>query len=147
MSSVSVRASLTASRVIFKTSSRDFFNLCSRCMSEVATKVCRRGRAATPTASHARRMSCSVVRQSAAIVASRHSAATARTAAKSPSEAMGNPASMMSTPSASSARASRIFSARFIEQPGDCSPSRNVVSKIFIRSRWAISNRLKEDAY
>src|SRR5215208_1299335 len=111
-------------------------------MSEVATKVWSRGRAAPPTASQARRMSCSVVRQSAATVTSRHSAATALTAAKSPSEAMGKPASMMSTPSPCSLRARRIFSERFMEQPGDCSPSRNVVSKIFIRSRWVINNRL-----
>ncbi len=101
-------------------------------MSEVATKVWMRGRAARLSASPARRMSCSEVRQSAATVNARHSAATAVTAAKSPSEAMGNPASMMSTPSASSWCASRTFSSRFIEQPGDCSPSLSVVSKIAI---------------
>src|SRR5256884_4906126 len=55
-------------------------------------------------------------------------------AAKSPSEAIGKPASMMSTPKPSSFRARRTFSSRFIEQPGDCSPSRKVVSKIFKRS-------------
>jgi hypothetical protein len=40
------------------------------------------------------------------------------------------PASMMSTPSFSSWAATFSFSSRFIEQPGDCSPSRSVVSKI-----------------
>ena len=28
----------------------------------------------------------------------------------------------------------RIFSLRFIEKPGDCSPSRSVVSKMMMRS-------------
>src|SRR5712691_7899049 len=44
----------------------------------------------------------------------------------------------MSTPSDSSFRARSSFSVRFIEQPGDCSPSRNVVSKILIRSTFLI---------
>ena len=61
------------------------------------------------------------------------SAAMARTASKSPAEAMGNPASMISTPSAASARATSSFSAMFMLAPGDCSPSRNVVSKILTR--------------
>ena len=42
---------------------------------------------------------------------------------------MANPASMTSTPRISSCRARRIFSLRFMVAPGDCSPSRNVVSK------------------
>src|SRR5690348_13935788 len=54
----------------------------------------------------------------------------ALTAAKSPSEAIGKPASMISTPRSWSLLAIRTFSVRFIEQPGDCSPSRNVVSKM-----------------
>ena len=61
------------------------------------------------------------------------SAAMARTASKSPTEAMGNPASMTSTPSAASARAISSFSAMFMLAPGDCSPSRKVVSKIRTR--------------
>ena len=53
-----------------------------------------------------------------------------------------------STPSRCSLRARRIFSERFMEQPGDCSPSRNVVSKIFIRSRWVINRGLvNKEAY
>ena len=61
------------------------------------------------------------------------SAAMARTASKSPTEAIGNPASMTSTPSAASARAISSFSAMFMLAPGDCSPSRRVVSKIRTR--------------
>ena len=64
------------------------------------------------------------------------SAAMARTASKSPTEAIGNPASMTSTPSAASARATSIFSAMFMLAPGDCSPSRKVVSKI--RTRFGL---------
>jgi hypothetical protein len=137
-SAASVEASRTASRVIFKTSPRVFFSLCSRWMSEVATKVWMRGRAARLSARPARAMSCSEVRASAATVTARHSAAMAWTAAKSPSEAMGNPASITSTPSASSCRASRNFSSKFIEQPGDCSPSLSVVSKTAILSALII---------
>ena len=40
---------------------------------------------------------------------------------------------MMSTPSAASARATSSFSAMFMLAPGDCSPSRRVVSKIRTR--------------
>jgi len=50
-------------------------------------------------------------------------------AAKSPSEAMAKPASMMSTPRSSSAWAMVSFSCVVMLQPGDCSPSRSVVSK------------------
>src|SRR4051794_26968498 len=50
-------------------------------------------------------------------------------AAKSPSEAMANPASMISTPKSSSACAMVSFSWVVMLQPGDCSPSRRVVSK------------------
>ena len=50
-------------------------------------------------------------------------------AAKSPGEAMAKPASMISTPRASRAWAMRSFSGVVMLQPGDCSPSRRVVSK------------------
>ena len=60
-------------------------------------------------------------------------AAMARTASKSPGEAIGKPASMMSTPRSRSARAISSFSARFMLAPGDCSPSRSVVSKMTTR--------------
>ncbi len=57
-------------------------------------------------------------------------AAISRTASKSPGEAMGKPASMMSTLRSTSAWAISIFSAKFMLAPGDCSPSRSVVSKM-----------------
>ena len=58
------------------------------------------------------------------------SLATSCTAWKSPSDAIGKPASITSTPMASRTSATRSFSSTVIEQPGDCSPSRKVVSKM-----------------
>ncbi len=52
------------------------------------------------------------------------------TASRSSGDAAGNPASMISTPMRASERASSSFSAEVIVAPGDCSPSRKVVSKI-----------------
>ena len=84
-------------------------------------------------ASPARSMSCCFVRQRPATTARSPTArATSRTASKSWLEAIGNPASMMSTPSWASCSASATFSETFIEKPGDCSPSRSVVSKILM---------------
>ena len=57
-------------------------------------------------------------------------AADRSTASKSPSEAIGKPASRMSTPSSTSLRAILSFSGTVMLQPGDCSPSRSVVSKM-----------------
>ena len=62
------------------------------------------------------------------------SLAISRTASKSPLEAIGKPASITSTPISSSTAAISNFSSRFIEAPGDCSPSRRVVSKMMTRS-------------
>ena len=59
--------------------------------------------------------------------------AMASTLSKSPTEAIGKPASITSTPSSASASAMRSFSRRFMEKPGDCSPSRSVVSKMMTR--------------
>ncbi|MNT67988.1 hypothetical protein D3C72_2061820 [compost metagenome] len=53
-----------------------------------------------------------------------------RMASKSPLELAAKPASITSTFRRSSWRAMRIFSSRVIEAPGDCSPSRKVVSKM-----------------
>ena len=50
-------------------------------------------------------------------------------------EEIANPASITSTFRRSRQRATSSFSFRFMLQPGDCSPSRNVVSKILI---WLI---------
>src|SRR3954467_10559137 len=60
--------------------------------------------------------------------------AMACTASKSPGLVIGKPASMTSTPSLASCWAISSFSAVFSEMPGDCSPSRSVVSKICTRS-------------
>jgi hypothetical protein len=60
-----------------------------------------------------------------------------RMASESPGEAIAKPASMMSTPRAASPWAMRIFSAMVMLQPGDCSPSRRVVSKKKTRS-WLL---------
>ena len=55
---------------------------------------------------------------------------TSDTASKSPGDAIGNPASIISIPSSSNTLAIWIFSYKLIDEPGDCSPSRIVVSKI-----------------
>ena len=55
---------------------------------------------------------------------------TSETASKSPLEAIGKPASIISTLIESSTSAIWSFSSKFIDAPGDCSPSRRVVSKI-----------------
>ena len=50
--------------------------------------------------------------------------------ATSPGEVAGKPASMMSTFNFASCRAISTFSSIVNEMPADCSPSRNVVSKM-----------------
>ena len=57
----------------------------------------------------------------------------ASTASKSPGEVIGKPASITSTPSRASCWAISTFSAVLSEIPGDCSPSRRVVSKMWTR--------------
>ena len=116
------------------TCSRDILSLCSRWMGEVARKTWIRGLWAYRTASHARSMSRSLQRARPQTVEPATSVAMARTDSKSPTEAIGNPASMTSTPIAARARAISSFSPRFMLAPGDCSPSRRVVSKIRTRS-------------
>ena len=51
---------------------------------------------------------------------------------KSPGEEIGKPASIISTPNSSSFKANSTFSVVFNLQPGTCSPSRRVVSKMCI---------------
>src|SRR5215831_14971221 len=93
-----------------------------------------RGLAAPSRACQHRSMSAGMARARAAMVMLRISDEIRFTASKSPSDAMGNPASMMSTCSLSSCRAIRSFSSTFMLNPGACSPSLNVVSKIEMRS-------------
>ena len=55
---------------------------------------------------------------------------TRTTESKSPSDDAAKPASITSTPSFSSCLAIITFCSQVILAPGDCSPSRSVVSKI-----------------
>src|SRR5664279_547221 len=97
-------------------------------------KVWMRGRLACARLLAARSTSSVQQRASAATWAQGNSRLTASTAWKSPSLAMGKPASRMSTPSSTSFRAILSFSGTVMLQPGDCSPSRRVVSKMYTRS-------------
>ena len=98
-----------------------------------------RARLACCSASQARSMSFFDARANPHTVESVISLATSRTASKSPFEAIGKPASMTSTRMSWRTSATFSFSSRFIEAPGDCSPSRRVVSKIVIRSLAVVS--------
>ena len=124
----------TASRAMASTSARFFCSLYFMWMSEVARKVWMRGRAASRMASQARSMSAGRLRQSAAMTGPRTSRATIWTPAKSSRLATGNPASITSTLSAASWCAMRSFSPGCMLQPGLCSPSRRVVSKMEMNS-------------
>ena len=97
-----------------------------------------RARSAGLSASAARAMSERLERARPQMIGPRMSLEISCTASKSPFEAMGNPASITSTPSSASISAMRIFSSKFIEAPGECSPSRSVVSKMMIRSGSAL---------
>src|ERR1017187_2548347 len=97
-------------------------------------KVWMRGRLACSRLLAVRSTSGVQQRASAATCAQGNSRLTASTAWKSPSLAMGKPASRMSTPSSTSFRAIFSFSGTVMLQPGDCSPSRRVVSKMYTRS-------------
>jgi hypothetical protein len=68
--------------------------------------------------------------------------AISETDSKSPGDEAGNPASMKSTRMRSSACAISSFSSTLRATPGDCSPSRSVVSKISTLSS-AISLNLR----
>ena len=107
----------------------------ARCSGEVPMKVWMRGFLAWRTASQARSISLMLARERPQITAFCDWRAISETASKSPSEAIGKPASMISTPIVSSSWAISSFSSMVMEAPGDCSPSRRVVSKIFTRSR------------
>src|SRR5450759_2265769 len=97
-------------------------------------KVWMRGRLACSRLLAARSTSSVQQRASAATCAQGNSRLTASTAWKSPSLAMEKPASRMSAPSSTSFRAIFSFSGTVMLQPGDCSPSRRVVSKMYTRS-------------
>src|SRR5208337_723103 len=113
-------------------------------MSEVARKTWMRGCAAPCNACQARSTSPVQARARPAMIGRRTVAEMRCTASKSPSEAMGNPASITSTPKRSSCWARCSFSCTFMLQPGDCSPSRSVVSKMVMRG-LSINADLPED--
>ena len=103
-------------------------------MSLVEMNVWMRGRSESLTAFQAASTSCAFARASPQMTGPCTSRAMACTASKSPGEEIGKPASITSTPSRASWCAISSFSCLFSEIPGDCSPSRRVVSKIFTRS-------------
>ena len=104
------------------------------CSGLVEMKVWMRGRSAAFKASAQRSISGRVARERPQTVAFFTRFAISRTASKSPLDAIGKPASMMSTPISSRTSEMRSFSSIFIDAPGDCSPSRRVVSKMKTRS-------------
>ena len=106
-------------------------------MSEVEMKVWMRGRSESLIAPQAASMSALWVRARPQITGPSTLRAIASTASKSPGEVIGKPASITSTPSRASCWAISTFSCVFSEMPGDCSPSRSVVSKMWTRSRSA----------
>ncbi len=135
-SSVLLRASATLDVTSSSTCAGSMRSFTRMCSGLVETKVWMRRRAAGFTASAARRMSAGAVRARPHTTGPSFAkrVAMACTLSKSPADAMGKPASITSTPSSASASAMRSFSSRFMEKPGDCSPSRSVVSKTMTRS-------------
>src|SRR3954470_20723941 len=98
-------------------------------------------RAAGSSALAAASMSRSRHRARAAMTGLRTSRATADTASASAGDAIGKPASMMSTPSASRAWAIVTLAGTSIVNPGACSPSRRVVSKMTTREEsWLMGS-------
>src|SRR3954467_12053188 len=122
------------------TSSRVVWSWYSMWMSLVEMKVGMRGRSESRIAFQAASMSWKPVRASAQITGPCTSRAIAWTASKSPGEAIGKPASMMSTPRRESWCAISSFSFLFSEMPGDCSPSRSVVSKM---RTWSVPSFMR----
>ena len=126
------------------------FRMWSRCEGLVDRKVWIRPRAAGRIASAQRSMSTAAARASPQMVLSVTISEIWRTASKSPLEAMGKPASMTSTRISSRILASSSFSSSDMEAPGDCSPSRRVVSYTMTRARaeaaweaWVMSGSLR----
>ncbi len=132
--SLAMRTASTARRTI---SSRAISSLNLRWISLVATNTWMRLRDAGSKALADFSMSPSWQRASEQMVTPRMAWAISRTDSKSPGEAAAKPASMMSTRISRSARATLSFSRNVMLQPGACSPSRKVVSKMRTRS-WVV---------
>src|SRR5436190_15364387 len=141
MSPLRLRANRTESLACSKTCSRVMRSFFSMCRSLVARKMWIRVDSPPFNASAARVMSRSFARASEHTVEPLIAWAIAFTASKSPFDDAAKPASMTSTLSRSSWRAMRSFSSLVIEAPGDCSPSRRVVSKMNRRSVTAIPSQ------
>src|ERR1700686_2404166 len=105
-------------------------SLRSMCTSDAESTMWICGDSASLIAPHTASMSSRTARASAVTVALRISRAIRRQASKSPGEGIGKPASTTSTPSFSSCLAMRSFELASRGKPGDCSPSRSVVSKM-----------------
>ena len=114
------------------------FSLYSMWMGLVAMKVWMRFFGAGETASPALRTSFSTARANEQTVALVMILAIAFTDSKSPGLAAAKPASITSTPIFSNWRAIRIFSSLVMDAPGDCSPSRMVVSNMMTRLFWLV---------
>ena len=131
-------AYFTISLAISITSFSLFFSLYFIWISLVAIKVWIRGLFAYFTASHAVLISFLLHLASPQITGICPFSSTALptsfaiifTASRSSFDAAGNPASIISTPSFASWRAMSSFSLLVMVAPGDCSPSRRVVSKM-----------------
>ena len=126
----------TIAAAFSSTASGDILSLYSMCSGEVAMNTWMRGSAASLTASHAQSMSFVFARASEATEQLLTVRAIVCTDSKSPGDEMAKPASMTSTFRRSRHFATSIFSFRFMLHPGDCSPSRSVVSNILI---WLIA--------
>ena len=126
------RARVTPATARASTSASVIRSLNSRWIELVARKTWIRGCSAALSASQARSMSASLQRARPQTAEPFTIFAISRTLSKSPGDAIGKPASITSTPSCTSAWATSSFSLRFMLAPGDCSPSRSVVSKMRI---------------
>src|SRR6202140_846782 len=107
-------------------------------MSEVARNTWITGFSASLTASQQASMSLMAARASPATASPFVRRAISLTAARSPGDAAGKPASMMSTSRRTRLSATWSFSSVVKVAPGDCSPSRRVVSKIRITAGSAM---------
>ena len=103
------------------------------CSALVEMKVWIRLRDAGSSASAQRSMSRFLARARPHTIAPFTRFEISFTETKSLFDAIGNPASITSTPIRSSNSAMRSFSSMFIDAPGDCSPSRRVVSNMMTR--------------
>jgi len=137
-SSQNSRAIFTPATALRRISSFAMLSLYSRWMALVARNTWMRCRAAGRSALAAFSMSPRLQRARPQMIGPSTSRATAFTESQSPGDAAGKPASMMSTPRSASAFATRSFSGCVMLQPGDCSPSRSVVSKIITRSAFGL---------